>query len=149
MMTFPTELEPQRTPRSQSYDPSSNLCEPPCFRRLVHSALDHKGEPPNSPRTLKEHVTARGGCARTSDSPRPVSGRRARGERPFSDRAANAFFVPKAEIAENGYDLSINRYKEIVHEEVEYDPPKVILKRLRKLESEIANDLDELEAMLG
>jgi type I restriction enzyme M protein len=66
-----------------------------------------------------------------------------------TDRTAKAFFVPKAEIAGNGYDLSINRYKEIVHEEVEYDPPKVIIGRLKKLEAEIANDLEALEAMLG
>lgn len=66
-----------------------------------------------------------------------------------TDRTAKAFFVPKKEIADNSYDLSINRYKEIVYEEVEYDPPKVILGRLKELEAEIAKDLDELEAMLG
>jgi type I restriction enzyme M protein len=57
--------------------------------------------------------------------------------------------VPKADIVEQGYDLSLNRYKEIVHEEVKYDSPKTILKRLKKLEAEIASDLEELEAMLG
>src|SRR5207244_1672900 len=56
-------------------------------------------------------------------------------------RTDKAFFVPKAEIAENRYDLSINRYKEIVDEEVQYDPPKKILGRLKKLEAEIAKDL--------
>jgi len=66
----------------------------------------------------------------------------------FSDRTARAFFVPKAEIAENGYDLSLNRYKEIVHEEEQYDSPKVILGRLKELEAEIAEDLAELEGML-
>lgn len=66
-----------------------------------------------------------------------------------TDRTAKAFFVSKAEIAKNSYDLSINRYKEIVHEEVEYDPPKTILKRLKEMETEIAKDLEELEAMLG
>ena len=65
------------------------------------------------------------------------------------DRTARAFTVPKAEIVENKYDLSLNRYKEIVHEEVQYDPPKVILARLKTLEAEIARDLEELEAMLG
>ena len=49
----------------------------------------------------------------------------------FADRTAKAFVVPKQEIADNGYDLSINRYKEIVHEEVHYDSPKVILGRLK------------------
>ncbi len=57
--------------------------------------------------------------------------------------------VPKSEIAENKYDLSINRYQEIVHEVVKSDPPKKILARLKKLEAEIAKDLAELEAMLG
>lgn len=67
----------------------------------------------------------------------------------FADRRGQAFFVPKKEIAEQNYDLSLNRYKEVVHEEVEYDPPKTIIKRLKKLEAEIAKDLAELEAMLG
>ncbi|MHB0958770.1 MAG: type I restriction-modification system subunit M [Pirellulaceae bacterium] len=66
-----------------------------------------------------------------------------------AERTDKAFFAPKREIQENKYDLSINRYKEIVHKEVEFDPPKTILKRLKKLEDEIASDLEELEAMLG
>ena len=65
-----------------------------------------------------------------------------------TDRKAKAFFVPVQEIIDNKYDLSINRYKEIEYEEVEYDPPFVILGRLRELEKEIGADLDELEAML-
>ena len=64
------------------------------------------------------------------------------------DRKAKAFVVPADEIRDNAYDLSINRYKEIVYEEVQYDPPKTILKRLRKIETEIMQDLDELEGML-
>lgn len=71
------------------------------------------------------------------------------GKKHFKDRTANAFFVPKPEIEENSFDLSISRYKEIVHEEEQYDSPKVILGRLKKLEAEIATDLEELEAMLG
>ena len=66
-----------------------------------------------------------------------------------TDRKAKAFFVPAQEIRDNKYDLSINRYKEIEYEKVEYDPPKVILGRLRHLEDEIRSDLDELEGMLG
>ena len=54
-------------------------------------------------------------------------------ERKRTDRS---FLVPKDEIAGNDYDLSINRYKEVVYDAVEYDPPKVILKRLAKLEEE-------------
>ena len=66
-----------------------------------------------------------------------------------TDRKAKAFFVPVSEIRDNKYDLSINRYKEIEYEEVEYEPPKVILQKLRVLEDEIRADLDVLEEMLG
>ena len=64
------------------------------------------------------------------------------------DRKNKAFFVPAQEIRDNKYDLSLNRYKEIAYEEVKYDPPNVILKRLRMLEDEIKKNLDELEKML-
>jgi type I restriction enzyme M protein len=66
----------------------------------------------------------------------------------FADRKAKAFYVPVEEIVENGYDLSLNRYKETAYEEVEYDSPKVILEQLRELEDEIRKDLNELEKML-
>ena len=64
-------------------------------------------------------------------------------------RTDQSFLVPKAEIADNDYDLSINRYKEVEYEAVEYDPPKMILKRLAELEEEIANGRAELERLLG
>jgi len=64
-------------------------------------------------------------------------------------RTDQSFLVPKTEIAENDYDLSINRYKEVVYEAVEYDPPQVILERLAELEEEIAKGRKELERMLG
>ena len=51
-------------------------------------------------------------------------------------RTDQSFLVPKAEIASNEYDLSINRYKEVEYEAVEYDPPKVILGRLAALEED-------------
>jgi type I restriction enzyme M protein len=57
--------------------------------------------------------------------------------------------VPKAEIAGNGYDLSINRYKEVVHDTVEHLPPKEVLARLAALEAEIQAGMKELEGMLG
>lgn len=63
-------------------------------------------------------------------------------------RTDQSFLVPKAEIAANGYDLSINRYKEVVYEAVEYDPPKKILRDLRKLEKDILKGMDELETLL-
>jgi type I restriction enzyme M protein len=63
-------------------------------------------------------------------------------------RTAQSFCVPKAEIAAAGYDLSINRYKEVVHETTEHRPPKEIVAELKALEKEIAKGLDELEGML-
>ena len=63
-------------------------------------------------------------------------------------RTDQSFLVPKAEIADNDYDLSINRYKEVEYEAVEYDPPKVILERLAGLEAEIAKGRAKLEGML-
>ncbi len=63
-------------------------------------------------------------------------------------RTCQSFTVPKAEIAANAYDLSLNRYKEVVHEEVEHRDPKEILAELWKLEEEIQEGMRELEAML-
>jgi type I restriction enzyme M protein len=66
----------------------------------------------------------------------------------WSDKTQTAFAVVKADIAANKYDLSINRYKEVVYEEEHYDPPKEILTRLMALETDIMQELKELEAML-
>jgi type I restriction enzyme M protein len=63
-------------------------------------------------------------------------------------RTAQSFCVPKADIAEQGYDLSINRYKEVMHEAVEHDHPLNILAKLRQLEVEIQMGMAELEGML-
>ena len=63
-------------------------------------------------------------------------------------RTEQSFCVPKADIAAQGYDLSINRYKEVVHEAVELLPPKDILAKLAKLEEEIQVGMKALEGML-
>jgi type I restriction enzyme M protein len=63
-------------------------------------------------------------------------------------RTAQSFCVPKADIAAQGYDLSLNRYKEVVHEVVEHRAPTEILAELKKLEEEIQQGIDELEGML-
>jgi type I restriction enzyme M protein len=68
-------------------------------------------------------------------------------ERP-RPRTAQSFCVPKAEIVAAGYDLSINRYKQVVHETTAHQPPKEIIAELKALEQEIAEGLDELERML-
>ncbi|NOT28665.1 MAG: SAM-dependent DNA methyltransferase [Acidobacteria bacterium] len=63
-------------------------------------------------------------------------------------RTAQSFCVPKADIAAQGYDLSLNRYKEVVHEAVEHRAPKDILADLANLEEEIQQGMKELEGIL-
>ena len=63
-------------------------------------------------------------------------------------RTEKSFFVLKDEIVENNYDLSINKYKEIVYEKVEYEKPEVILQKLEELSKSIDEKLKELKVML-
>jgi type I restriction enzyme M protein len=65
------------------------------------------------------------------------------------ERTDQSFCVPKADIAANDYDLSINRYKQIVHDEIEYPTPTAILYELTTLEEDIQKGLDDLKAMLS
>lgn len=67
------------------------------------------------------------------------------------DRAKTeqSFFVTKEEIKENNYDLSINKYKEVVYEKIEYDPPHVIMDRIDKIDEEIAILKEELKTLLN
>ncbi|NLT31676.1 MAG: SAM-dependent DNA methyltransferase [Propionibacterium sp.] len=64
-------------------------------------------------------------------------------------RTEQSFLVPKAEIVEQGYDLSLNRYKEIEYDEVEHRDPLEIIADIEKLEEEIADGLAELKGMLS
>jgi type I restriction enzyme M protein len=66
----------------------------------------------------------------------------------FSDRTQKAFAVTADAIRGQGYDLSINRYKEQRYVAEEYEDPKVVLTRLKALEEEIVHDLADLEALL-
>ena len=63
-------------------------------------------------------------------------------------RTAQSFRIPKSEIRDQGYDLSLNRYKEVVHAEVAHRVPDEILKALGQLEAEIQQGMKELEGML-
>ncbi len=64
-------------------------------------------------------------------------------------RTEQSFMVPKEDIVENDYDLSINKYKEVEYVPVEYPSTQEILTNLREIEMEIATEMDELTAMLG
>lgn len=63
-------------------------------------------------------------------------------------RTEKSFFVPISEIEENDFDLSLNRYKEIEYEEVEYAEPKEILEDIKELEKKIMEGIEALESML-
>jgi type I restriction enzyme M protein len=64
-------------------------------------------------------------------------------------RTDQSFLVPKADVVAQGYDLSINRYKEIVHDEIEHRAPLEVIADIETLEEEIAKGLAELKAMLS
>ena len=64
-------------------------------------------------------------------------------------RTEKSFMVPKQEIVDHEYDLSINKYKETVYVPVEYPPTSEIMADLRELEKQIAREMDELEKLLG
>lgn len=71
------------------------------------------------------------------------------GEELTHARTAQSFCVPRGEIIAHDYDLSLNRYKEVIHEEVEYRQPLEILADLAVLEAEIQNGMKKLEEMLS
>ncbi len=88
------------------------------------------------------------GPDKDNDLPAVVAAWERRAEGGLDDRTRACFVVPRAEIEANKYDLSLNRYKQVVHAVEEHEDPKVILGRLRQLEREILRDLDDLGGML-
>ena len=109
---------------------SASRCLPKKPRRVCRTALTEEEHAKNN----LPDVLARWSSATGTERKRP--------------RTAQSFCVPKAEIAANGYDLSLNRYKEVVHQEVEHVAPKKLIAELMKLENEIEQGLKELEGML-
>ena len=65
------------------------------------------------------------------------------------ERTEQSFFVPKQEIVDNGYDLSINKYKKTEYKPVEYPPTSEIMADLRELEMQIGEEMEKLEQLLG
>ena len=65
------------------------------------------------------------------------------------ERTEQSFFVPKDEIVQNGYDLSINKYKKTEYVAVEYAPTSEIIAELEELQKQIDEGLKALKEMLG
>ncbi len=64
-------------------------------------------------------------------------------------RTDQSFFVPVEDIVANDYDLSINKYKEVVYEKVEYEPTDVIMGKIEAIETEIQSEFAELKKLLN
>jgi type I restriction enzyme M protein len=64
-------------------------------------------------------------------------------------RTERSFRVPREEIASQAYDLSLNRYRKVVHEEFAFRPSTEILDDLERIESEIQQGISELKGLLG
>jgi len=67
----------------------------------------------------------------------------------YTDRTQQSFLVPKADIIAKDYDLSINRYKEVVYEQVQYDAPATIIADIKTLDTQRQAAILELEKMLA
>ena len=65
-----------------------------------------------------------------------------------TNRTTKCFFVLKEELIENDYDLSLNKYKEDVYDEIRYEAPKEILKKLDRIEKSIIKELENLKGLI-
>lgn len=65
-----------------------------------------------------------------------------------SKRTEQSFLVPAEEIRENGYDLSINKYKEVEYQKVEYPPTENLLREIEDLQKELMEELAKLRRMI-
>lgn len=83
-----------------------------------------------------------------NDIPDVIERWRARDPEKDVDRTAKAFVVPIKDIREKNYDLSPNTYKVIKFDDVVFEPPFVLIARMREIEKNIASDLSELEGLL-
>ncbi|WP_270831136.1 HsdM family class I SAM-dependent methyltransferase [Aeromonas sp. QDB03] len=63
-------------------------------------------------------------------------------------RTDQSFMVPVADIIASQYDLSLNKYKKVVYEDVQYDSPKIILARIKTLQEKMTKGVSELEGLL-
>ena len=83
-----------------------------------------------------------------NDIPDVIEQYQKRFEEPEHDRTERSFFVPKAEIVENGYDLSINKYKKTDYVAEEYPPTSQLLAEIDELESQFQAEFKTLKGLL-
>ena len=148
--------DPGRGPEARRRREASLGCLPPVRRSLDRDPVLHQDQLRRHRRRLVLRRPGRRVLARRQAQ--PSRGQRPpRRARPLADRdgekdrarTEQSFLVPKADIVAQGYDLSLNRYKEIVHDEIEHRAPLEIIADIETLEDEIAKGLAELKAMLS
>ena len=117
------------------------------LRAAGHDAV-HTLDLPNANRTTESATTTCSRCSpRTSPRSKPPSRPAAMSSCPPG--TSSCICVPKADIVAQGYDLSLNRYKEVVHEVVEHRKPRDILNELAGIEEEIQRGMKELGGLLA
>ncbi|GAA1792159.1 class I SAM-dependent DNA methyltransferase [Nostocoides veronense] len=109
-------------------------------KRTPLLAEDKLGCMPSAPLSDDEHLR--------NNLPQVLTRWGSRATESGRSRTEQSFLLAKSDIVAQGYDLSLNRYKEVVHEEVEHRDPLDIIAELEKLESEIQQGLADLKAML-
>jgi type I restriction enzyme M protein len=110
-------------------------------KRTALLAEDKVGPVPHTPLTAEEHSK--------NNLPDALARWTARNSGELDrSRTDQSFCVPKANIVDQGYDLSVNRYKEVIHEEAEHRPPLAVIADLERLECDIQRGLSDLKAML-
>jgi type I restriction enzyme M protein len=83
-----------------------------------------------------------------NDIPGIVKHWKDRSKSKIANRKSKIFTVPADEIRANKYDLSISRYKEIEHKEIEYEKPEAIMEKVIQLEKQIEGDIELIKAMI-
>jgi type I restriction enzyme M protein len=83
-----------------------------------------------------------------NDLPDIVKEWKARNKNKNDDRKVKHFFVPLKEIIENGYELNVNRYKEVHYQATEYESSKAILENIEQINDDISKSLEELKGLL-
>ena len=84
-----------------------------------------------------------------NDIPDVIARFQSRFDEPEPERTEQCFFVPKTEIVDNGYDLSINKYKKTEYVPEEYPPTSQLLDEIAELEAQFQSELKTLKELLG
>ncbi|GAL68327.1 type I restriction-modification system DNA-methyltransferase subunit M [Jejuia pallidilutea] len=101
-------------------------------------------------KVIMNSTSLRGGTTKQSHETTAIAGNAKQSHHTkFSDRTQQSFTVPFEEIKANDWDLSINRYKEMVYEEIEYEKPETLIAQIKDLDKQRNDALLNLEKMMG